>query len=278
MSPLLQCPADSTLLSTRSSNYYLTPFLIPCTVQFLLVHMCNLFCCFGCLTLCGCRDRVTRRLVFFPPPCTYAVEETKDPSDGSPRHCMYLLTERGERVEGYSSPRFHFAVLPTKRRQRIATVFIAHPSSGTTLLFSHGNATDLGCMRPHLVDLSEQLCVNVMSYDYSGYGLSSGQPSAAKCNADISAVYRHLRTVHAAACHRIILYGQSLGSGPTMYLASRECVSGVIIHSGLLSCIRVLNPTVTSTPFYDIFPNVSHQQHAETCSSRNSAALRTVAS
>ena len=184
-------------------------------------------------------------------------EETKDPTDGAPRHCMYLLTERGERVEGYTSPRFHYAVIATKRRQRIATVFIAHPSSSTTLLFSHGNATDLGCMRPHLVDLSEQLCVNIMAYDYSGYGLSSGLPTAANCNADIAAVYRHLRTVHPTACHRIILYGQSLGSGPTLYLASRDCVSGIIIHSGLLSCVRVLDPTVTSTPFYDLFPNVS---------------------
>ena len=221
--------------------------------------MCNIFCCFGCLTLCGCRDRVTRRLVFFPPPCTYAVEETKEPTDGAPRHCMYLLTERGERVEGYSSPRFHYAVIPTARRQRLAAVFISHPSSSTTLLFSHGNATDLGCMRPHLVDLSEQLGVNVVSYDYSGYGLSSGRPSAANCNADIVAVYRHIRTAHPTACQRIILYGQSIGSGPTLYLASRECVSSVIIHSGLLSCVRVLDPTVSSTPFYDLFPNVSPQ-------------------
>ena len=220
--------------------------------------MCNIFCCFGCLTLCGCRDRVTRRLVFFPPPCTYAVDEAKDPNDGTPRHTMYLLTERGERVEGYSSPNFHYALLPTKRRQRIATLFIAQPSSSTTLLFSHGNATDLGCMRPHLVDLAEQLQVNVCAYDYTGYGLSSGQPSASNCNADIAAVHRYLRTVHPAACHRIILYGQSLGSGPTLYLASHECVSGVIIHSGLMSCVRVLDSTVSSTPFYDIFPNVSH--------------------
>ena len=111
-------------------------------------------------------------------------------------------------------------------------------------------------MREHFLELSTRLRVNVMAYDYSGYGLSTGQPSAPNCCADVVACYQHLRTQHPLACKRLILYGQSLGSGPSFHLAAHHVTSGLVIHSGLLSCIRVLDSTIPSTPFYDLFPNI----------------------
>jgi hypothetical protein len=55
----------------------------------------------------------------------------------------------------------------------------------------------------------------------------------------------------------IILYGQSVGSGPTAYLGAHEPdVAGVILHSPLLSGVRVLNPNLRWWPsFADIYPN-----------------------
>ena len=111
-------------------------------------------------------------------------------------------------------------------------------------------------MREHLLQLQAQLRVNVLAYDYSGYGLSSGSPSASNCQADVEAVYAYVRQQQPLACRRIVLYGQSLGSGPSLHLASRRPVSGLVIHSGLLSCLRVLDPALPSTPFYDLFPNI----------------------
>lgn len=36
----------------------------------------SLVCCFGCLSVCGCKNVVCRKLVFFPPvPAMYALEE-----------------------------------------------------------------------------------------------------------------------------------------------------------------------------------------------------------
>ncbi len=43
------------------------------------------------------------------------------------------------------------------------------PSAKFTILFSHGNATDIGYMRDHLMDLAQTLQVNVFAYDYCGY-------------------------------------------------------------------------------------------------------------
>ena len=46
-----------------------------------------------------------------------------------------------------------------------------------TLLYSHGNAEDLGLISPFLADLARLLRVDVLCYDYSGYGLSAAEDS-----------------------------------------------------------------------------------------------------
>lgn len=51
----------------------------------------------------------------------------------------------------------------------------------------------------------------------------------------------------------MILYGQSVGSGPTLHLASRlPRLRGVVLHSAILSGIRVLY-NVKLTFWFDIF-------------------------
>ena len=52
--------------------------------------------------------------------------------------------------------------------------FYLDRSAPVTLLFSHGNAEDLGMIYDWFVDLSRVLGVNVMCYDYTGYGKSRG--------------------------------------------------------------------------------------------------------
>ncbi|KAL7526205.1 hypothetical protein ACHAXR_003701, partial [Thalassiosira sp. AJA248-18] len=44
-----------------------------------------------------------------------------------------------------------------------------------TLLYSHGNAEDLGLISSFLVDLARLLQINVLCYDYSGYGISTDE-------------------------------------------------------------------------------------------------------
>lgn len=49
------------------------------------------------------------------------------------------------------------------------------------------------------------------------------------------------------------MYGQSVGSGPTLHLAARlEKLRGVVLHSAILSGIRVLY-NVKMTFWFDIF-------------------------
>ena len=49
-----------------------------------------------------------------------------------------------------------------------------------------------GMIYDQFFDFSRQLNVNVMAYEYSGYGKASGSPSEQACYADIDAAFKYL--------------------------------------------------------------------------------------
>lgn len=147
-------------------------------------------------------------------------------------------------------------LLETKVGNKIVATFWKHPFARFTVLYSHGNAADLGQMHELFIELRAHLRVNIMSYDYSGYGASSGKPSEFNTYYDIEAVYNCLKKDYGIKQEDLILYGQSVGSGPTLHLASRlQKLRGVVLHSAILSGIRVLYP-VKMTFWFDIYKNI----------------------
>lgn len=130
------------------------------------------------------------------------------------------------------------------------------PNARFTILFSHGNAVDLGQMSSFYLGLGSRLNCNIFSYDYSGYGVSSGKPSEKNLYADIDAAWHALRTRYGISPENIILYGQSIGTVPTVDLASRYEVGAVILHSPLTSGMRVAFPNTRRTWFFDAFPSI----------------------
>nr|XP_016439998.1 PREDICTED: protein ABHD17B-like [Nicotiana tabacum] len=146
--------------------------------------------------------------------------------------------------------------LSTKKGTAIVAVYVKNPAATLTLLYSHGNAADLGQMYELFTELSHHLRVNLMGYDYSGYGRSTGKPSEQNTYADIEAAYRCLEETYGVKEEDIILYGQSVGSGPTLDLASRlSRLRAVVLHSPILSGLRVMYP-VKRTYWFDIYKNV----------------------
>ncbi|TQD93154.1 hypothetical protein C1H46_021247 [Malus baccata] len=65
--------------------------------------------------------------------------------------------------------------LSTKKGNEIVAMYVKNPCASLTVLYSHGNAADLGQMYHIFTELSLHLGVNLMGYDYSGYGQSSGK-------------------------------------------------------------------------------------------------------
>lgn len=184
------------------------------------------------------------KFAFYPPnPPTYTIVR-----DESTKKMALSNVLRRENVDVLK--------LCTKRGNEIVAVFVNNPSASLTILYSHGNAADIGQMFNIFSELSAHLGVNLMGYDYSGYGQSSGKPSEQDTYADIEAAYKCLGEKYGVKDENLILYGQSVGSGPTLELAIRvPRLRAIILHSAILSGIRVMYP-VKRSYWFDIFKNI----------------------
>lgn len=114
-------------------------------------------------------------------------------------------------------------------------------------------------------DLARVLRVNIMAYDYTGYGKSAGNPCEDSCYSDIEAAFRYLIEVRRLQPEQIVLYGRSLGSGPSCYLSAKTAsegrsVAGLILQSPLLSAYRVAF-SFRFTMVGDRFPNIDYAPH-----------------
>ncbi|TYG59993.1 hypothetical protein ES288_D07G031400v1 [Gossypium darwinii] len=188
-------------------------------------------------------SNVAARFAFFPPdPPTYDVHK-----DESGKLVLQGVT---------ADKNIDVHMLDTEGGNKIIATFWRHPVARLTLLYSHGNAADLGQMHELFNELRAHVRVNIMSYDYSGYGASTGKPTEFNTYYDIEAVYNCLKKEYGVKQEDLIVYGQSVGSGPTLHLASRvKKLGGVVLHSAILSGIRVLYP-VKMTFWFDIFKNI----------------------
>ncbi|KAM6918913.1 alpha/beta hydrolase domain-containing protein 17A-like [Xenentodon cancila] len=145
----------------------------------------------------------------------------------------------------------------SSRGNRVGCMYIrCAPNARFTVLFSHGNAVDLGQMSSFYIGLGTRINCNIFSYDYSGYGVSTGKPSEKNLYADIDAAWHALRSRYGISPENIILYGQSIGTVPTVDLASRFECAAVVLHSPLTSGMRVAFPDTKKTYCFDAFPNI----------------------
>lgn len=143
------------------------------------------------------------------------------------------------------------------------------------ILFSHGNATDLGGTHPIAVALCKATCCTIVTYDYSGenhflfpfmnnllthnasgYGHSLGFPTEKKTYSDVEQVYAYCQSLSSNddsvsksdetnTQSKVILYGQSVGSGPSCWYAAKlsnkgSPPAGLVLHCPFTSGIRVL--------------------------------------
>jgi fermentation-respiration switch protein FrsA (DUF1100 family) len=154
----------------------------------------------------------------------------------------------------YHAERLPVVAVPTEDGASVAVLHLPNPEAVYTVLYSHGNGEDLGMALPALEAL-RAAGFAVLAYDYRGYGASRGSPPSAEgAYRDVRAVYRHATTRLGIPPSRIVLYGYSVGTGPSVYLAAREPVAGLVIENGFVSAFRV----VTHLPLlpFDRFPNL----------------------
>ena len=213
--------------------------------------LCGIFCC------PPFPSRIAAKLAFVPPEPTYLICESADSS----RKVLHLTSRAEWQFTQRELDLIEPTTLLTSKGETIACIFIRiNPTARYTLLFSHGNAVDLGQMSSFFLFLAKELKCNIFSYDYSGYGISSGSASEVNLYADAEAAWQCLTGHYSIDPKSVILYGQSIGTVPTIDLAARYEVGGVVLHSPLMSGMRIVFPNTKETCFFDAFPRYASQR------------------
>lgn len=168
--------------------------------------------------------RVMNSLLFFP-----EREILATPADaGLPFEDEAIETEDGERLHGWW--------VPARRGP-----------AGAHVLLCHGNAGNVGDRVLH----AALLCaagLDVLLFDYRGYGRSSGRPGEA-------GTYRDARAARAALLARddvdpasVVYLGESLGGGVALELALEHPPSGLVLMSTFTSVADMARDHYAAVP------------------------------
>jgi hypothetical protein len=113
-------------------------------------------------------------------------------------------------------------------------------SAGLWLLICHGNYGNIGFgARPRFYAFMRSLGLNVMAFDYRGYGASTGHPDEQGLYDDAASSYDYLTTTVGVGPERVVIFGHSLGTGVATELASRVRAGGLVVEAPYTSIIDV---------------------------------------
>jgi fermentation-respiration switch protein FrsA (DUF1100 family) len=113
--------------------------------------------------------------------------------------------------------------------------WIPGPSADApVMLCLHGNGGNLS-NRTDKMRLFHDAGASQLWLDWRGYGESGGSPDEPGLYRDALAAWAWLNAVKLVPADRLVLYGESLGSGPAIELATRVPAAGLIVDSGFTS-------------------------------------------
>ncbi|MCP2322302.1 hypothetical protein HDA40_000809 [Hamadaea flava] len=102
------------------------------------------------------------------------------------------------------------------------------PGQGTAVLVANGNGGNRAGRVPLARALSER-GLTVLLFDYRGYGGNPGSPTESGLFLDVRAAFDYLRASFDS--QRIVLFGESLGTGVVTDLAAEQPVRAVVLRS-----------------------------------------------
>lgn len=109
------------------------------------------------------------------------------------------------------------------------------------IIFSHGNGCDIFTMHDYLMQLYYNLNIDIICYDYQGYGLSEGVPSEQNCYDDITVIVDECKNKLGFEKKNLILVGQSLGTAIVVdYIYKNEWEFPVMLISPFKSIISIV--------------------------------------
>jgi pimeloyl-ACP methyl ester carboxylesterase len=114
----------------------------------------------------------------------------------------------------------------------------ANEPSGMWVLLCHGQTGNLATTtRPEYYAYLRAIGVNILAFDWRGFGSSEGSPSEEGLYRDATAAYQYLRGKQRVPSDSVVIYGHSLGTAPAIELATRVRAAGLVIEGGPKSVV-----------------------------------------
>jgi len=120
--------------------------------------------------------------------------------------------------------------LLTSDGEKIRAWFIPAKSPRGTLLFCHGNAGNIS-HRLDSLKLFYDLGLDVLIFDYRGYGESTGSPTEEGTYRDAETAWDFLVNEKEVSPERIVVFGRSLGGAVAACLAKEKEPGALIVES-----------------------------------------------
>jgi fermentation-respiration switch protein FrsA (DUF1100 family) len=129
---------------------------------------------------------------------------------------------------------FEPAKLTTVDGETLAGWFIPALQARGTLLYLHGNGGNIA-HRLDPIAVFHRLGLNILIFDYRGYGASTGKPSEEGTYRDALAAWHYLTRGKRLPAGQIVLFGESLGGSIAAWLAARHMPAGLVIYASFTS-------------------------------------------
>ena len=139
-----------------------------------------------------------------------------------------------------------FVKLQTSLKEYVPAVFVVskRPTNDKVIIYSHGNAEDLGLHMDYIEELADATGCSVLTYEYVGYSLSriddGKSPSESGCYRSVECAWAYLVNEKNIEPTNIIIFGRSIGSGPSVHLAASKSNGGLFLQSPIASGAKVL--------------------------------------
>ena len=101
----------------------------------------------------------------------------------------------------------------------------------TTWIWFHGNGGNIGHRVDELAMLHHRLGVNLLIFDYQGYGRSQGEPTEQGTYRDARAALEYVSNRPGVDPRKIVYFGRSLGAAVAVELATEKPPAGLILVS-----------------------------------------------
>lgn len=119
--------------------------------------------------------------------------------------------------------------IPTPDSLSLNGWFIKNPAAKGTILYFGGNGFVM-VTSFHIIKAIIDQNVNLLVFDYRGYGQNDGTPTVAGLKSDGLAAYDFLVRKKQIRPENLIIHGHSLGSFIASFVASERAVAGLVLE------------------------------------------------